>query len=92
MLQTLSQRAIRFVDLGRYLCEVRAEQYWRLDNLESFDEFLERKFPESRPRHGYGTRAGSRGAHGERKLPLIGIDCLMCRHAELRPLASHGMP
>ena len=38
----------RFVDLGRYLCEVRAGQYWRVDNLKSFDEFLERKFPESR--------------------------------------------
>ena len=36
------------MDLGRYLCEVRAGQYWRLDNLKSFDEFLERKFPESR--------------------------------------------
>jgi hypothetical protein len=38
----------RFVDLGRYLCEVRTGQYWRLDKLGSFDEFLERKFPESR--------------------------------------------
>ena len=38
----------RFVDLGRYLCEVRAGQYWRVDNLKSFDEFLEKKFPESR--------------------------------------------
>jgi hypothetical protein len=27
---------------------VRAGQYWRVDNLTSFDEFLERKFPESR--------------------------------------------
>jgi hypothetical protein len=36
---------VRFVDLGRYLCEVRTGQYWRLDNLGSFDEFLERKFP-----------------------------------------------
>jgi hypothetical protein len=27
---------------------VRAGQYWRVDNLKSFDEFLERKFPESR--------------------------------------------
>ena len=36
------------MDLGRYLCEVRAGQYWRLDNLRSFDEFLEKKFPESR--------------------------------------------
>jgi hypothetical protein len=42
------QRDVRFVELGRYLCEVRAGQYWRLDNLKSFDEFLEKKFPESR--------------------------------------------
>ena len=37
-----------FVEMGRYLCEVRAGQYWRLENLKSFDEFLERRFPESR--------------------------------------------
>jgi len=42
------ERDTRFVDLGRYLCEVRAGQYWRVDNLKSFDEFLEKKFPESR--------------------------------------------
>jgi hypothetical protein len=42
------ERDVRFVDLGRYLCEVRTGQYWRLDNLKSFDEFLETKFPESR--------------------------------------------
>jgi len=42
------ERDRRFVDLGRYLCEVRAGQYWRVENLKSFDEFLERKFPESR--------------------------------------------
>jgi hypothetical protein len=42
------ERDSRFVDLGRYLCEVRSGQYWRLDNLRSFDEFLEKKFPESR--------------------------------------------
>ena len=42
------ERDVRFVDLGRYLCEVRASQYWRLDDLKSFDEFLEKKFPESR--------------------------------------------
>jgi hypothetical protein len=42
------ERDSRFVDLGRYLCETRAGQYWRLDNMKSFDEFLERKFPESR--------------------------------------------
>jgi hypothetical protein len=42
------ERESRFVELGRYLCEVRAGQYWRLDNLNSFDEFLEKRFPESR--------------------------------------------
>ena len=42
------ERDSKFVELGRYLCEVRAGQYWRVDNLHSFDEFLERKFPESR--------------------------------------------
>src|SRR5713101_8069862 len=39
---------MRFVELGRYLCEVRSGQYWRLDRLKSFDEFLERRFPDSR--------------------------------------------
>jgi len=43
-----NQRDTKFVELGRYLCEVRAGQYWRLENLTSFDDFLERKFPESR--------------------------------------------
>src|SRR6516225_1730310 len=43
-----TERDTRFVELGKYLCEVRAGQYWRLENLNSFDEFLERRFPESR--------------------------------------------
>jgi hypothetical protein len=42
------ERDTRFVELGRYLCEVRAGQYWRLGNMKSFDEYLSRKFPESR--------------------------------------------
>ena len=42
------ERDVRFVELGRYLCEVRSGQYWRLDNLKSFDEFLEKRFPDSR--------------------------------------------
>src|SRR3954462_13946920 len=41
-------RDSKFVDLGKYLCEVRAGQYWRVETLKSFDEFLERRFPESR--------------------------------------------
>jgi hypothetical protein len=43
-----TERDTRWVELGRYLCEVRAAQYWRLENLHSFDEFLVRRFPESR--------------------------------------------
>jgi hypothetical protein len=43
-----TERDTKFVELGRYLCEVRAGQYWRLENSKSFDEFLERRFPESR--------------------------------------------
>ena len=43
-----AEKDTRFVDLGRYLCEVRAGQYWRLENVKSFDDFLERRFPESR--------------------------------------------
>ena len=46
--RTEQERDTRFVELGRYLCEVRSGQYWRVDNLKSFDEFLEKKFPESR--------------------------------------------
>ena len=43
-----NERDTRFVELGKCLCEARAGQYWRLENLKSFDEFLERRFPESR--------------------------------------------
>src|SRR3981189_1878738 len=46
--QKEAERDTRFVELGRYLCEVRAGQYWRLENLKSYDECLERRFPESR--------------------------------------------
>ena len=43
-----AERDTKFVELGRYLCEVRAGQYWRVENVKSFDEFLLRRFPESR--------------------------------------------
>ena len=43
-----NERDTRFAELGKCLCEVRAGQYWRLEKLKSFDEFLERRFPESR--------------------------------------------
>ena len=43
-----TERDTKFVELGRYLCEVRGGQYWRLEKLKSFDEFLKRRFPASR--------------------------------------------
>jgi hypothetical protein len=43
-----AERDTRFVELGRYLCELRAGQYWRVEKMNSFDEFLARRFPESR--------------------------------------------
>jgi hypothetical protein len=46
--QTDHERDKRFVELGRYLCEVRAGQYWRLEKLTSFDDYLARRFPASR--------------------------------------------
>jgi hypothetical protein len=42
------QRDVRFVELGEYLCEVRGCQHWRLEKFESFDAFLESRFPGSR--------------------------------------------
>jgi hypothetical protein len=42
------ERDVQFVELGEYLCEVRSKRYWRLEKLGSFEEFLARRFPESR--------------------------------------------
>jgi hypothetical protein len=42
------EKDARFVELGEYLCEVRSKQYWRLERLKSFDEFLAKRFPDSR--------------------------------------------
>ena len=47
-LRNENERDTKFVELGHYLCEVRAGQYWRLENLKSFDEFLQQRFPASR--------------------------------------------
>jgi hypothetical protein len=43
-----NERDTKFVELGKCLCEVRAGQFWRLERLKSFDDFLERRFPGSR--------------------------------------------
>src|SRR5260370_7712 len=42
------EKGARFVELGECLCEVRSKQYWRLENLKSFEEFLEKRFPDCR--------------------------------------------
>jgi hypothetical protein len=42
------EKDARFVELGEYLCEARAKQFWGLENLKSFDEFLRKRFPDSR--------------------------------------------
>ena len=42
------EKDARFVELGEYLCEVRTKQYWRLERLASFDDFLAKRFPDSR--------------------------------------------
>jgi hypothetical protein len=41
------QRDQRFAELGKHLCEVRDQGYWRL-GYRSFEHFLESKFPDSR--------------------------------------------
>jgi hypothetical protein len=46
--KTQQVRDTHFVELGEYLCEIRAGQYWRLEKLNSFDHFLEMRFPDSR--------------------------------------------
>jgi hypothetical protein len=43
-----TERDTKFVELGGYLCELRTGQYWRLENLKSFDAFLGTRFPQSR--------------------------------------------
>jgi len=41
------QKDQKFAELGKHLCEVRDQRYWRV-GYKSFEEFLEAKFPDSR--------------------------------------------
>ena len=41
------QKDQRFAELGKHLCEVRNQGYWRL-GYKGFEAFLEAKFPDSR--------------------------------------------
>ena len=63
-----AERDTRFVELGRYLCEVRSGHYWRLENLKSFDEFLERRFPEPRRKANYLMSYTSTCRHRQGKI------------------------
>ena len=42
-----AQKDQKFAELGKHLCEVRNQGYWRLGH-GSFEEYLQAKFPESR--------------------------------------------
>jgi len=43
------QREIKYAELGRYLCEVRDREHWRLEpGCDSFEAYLQKKFPDSR--------------------------------------------
>ena len=74
------EKDVRFVELGEYLCEVRAKQYWRLENLKSFDEFLEKRFAESRRKayylmaiHANGRDVASQSTKGRAVLTSFGF-------------------
>lgn len=41
------------MELGQYLCEVRSKQYWGQEKLTLFDEFLEKRFADSRQQAHY---------------------------------------
>jgi hypothetical protein len=64
--QKETERDTKFVELARYLCEVRAVQYRRLESLKCFDEFLERRFPESRRKAYYLIDPRTSAAAGEK--------------------------
>jgi hypothetical protein len=41
------QKDQKFAELGKHLCEVRDQKYWRLE-YPSFEAYLEKKFPDCR--------------------------------------------
>ena len=45
--RTDQQKDQKFAELGKHLCEVRDQKYWRV-GYKSFEAFLETKFPDSR--------------------------------------------
>jgi hypothetical protein len=43
-----AEREVMYVELGRYLCEVRVRRFWRVEKLASFDVYIASRFPGSR--------------------------------------------
>jgi hypothetical protein len=66
------ERDTMYVELGQYLCEIRAGQYWRIEGLASFDEFIAKRFPGSR-RKAYYFMAIHEQLPKETKVHLRGI-------------------
>jgi hypothetical protein len=62
------------VEPGRYLCEVRAGQYWRVEKLKGFEDFLERRFPESKRKAYYLVYPLTPAAAGAKAVDGIGMD------------------
>ena len=84
-----AEKDTKFVELGRYLCEVRAGQYWRLEKLKSFDEFLTRRFPESRRKAYYLMSIHEHlPPHARRELKQVG----WTKGLELAKLARRDGP
>ena len=69
--QTDQQKDQKFAELGKYLCEVRDQRYWRLE-CKSFEAYLEAKFPDSRRKAYYLM-----SIHDHlRQIPTSEIECL----------------
>src|SRR5215472_9197785 len=84
------EKDTRFVELGEYLCEVRAKQYWRLEKLNSFEEFLQKRFADSRRKAYYLMAIHEKlnripkhdlpWLHKAKELPKEGFRCAVERH------------
>src|SRR3989442_12118630 len=47
------ERDTRFVELGHYLCEVRAGQYWRGGDMKGLGRVLQRAVPQLRTKNSF---------------------------------------
>ena len=61
--RTEQQKDQKFAELGKHLCEVRKQRYWRL-GYKSFEAYLEEKFPDSRRKAYYLMSIHDQLRHG----------------------------